>query len=177
MTKRKRKLKNRMLIAAGAAGILILIALLSGIIAPHDPYATNAELIRQAPSAEFLFGTDNLGRCVLSRVLVGARTTIAATFFLVAVSFAIGICVGMVCGYYGGIIDRKYVQTALERVDAADFAAELGSLAEHAVSMGAKIPGWLPRILAISKEAVDAAGEAIVHEHHDSQEGGSHETH
>jgi len=54
---------------------------------------------------------------------------------------------------------------------------ELGSLAEHAVNMGAKVPGWLPKILDISKEAVDAAGDAIVHEHHDSQEGGNHETH
>ena len=43
---------------------------------------------------------------------------------------------------------------------------ELGSLAEHAVNMGAKVPGWLPRILDISKEAVDAAGDAIVHENH-----------
>ena len=55
---------------------------------------------------------------------------------------------------------------------------ELGSLAEHAVNLGAKVPGWLIRILDISKEAVDAAGEAMTHEnHHDSQEGGSHETH
>lgn len=42
---------------------------------------------------------------------------------------------------------------------------ELGSLAEHAVSMGAKVPSWLPRILDISKEAVDAAAETITHEH------------
>ena len=44
---------------------------------------------------------------------------------------------------------------------------ELGSLAEHAVNMGAKVPGWLPRILDSSKNAVDAAGEAIAHEHHE----------
>lgn len=43
---------------------------------------------------------------------------------------------------------------------------ELGSLAEHAVNMGAPVPGWLPRILDISKEAVDAAGEAMTHENH-----------
>ena len=42
---------------------------------------------------------------------------------------------------------------------------ELGSLAEHAVSMGAKVPSWLPRILDISKDAVDAAAETITHEH------------
>lgn len=53
---------------------------------------------------------------------------------------------------------------------------ELGSLAEHAVNMGAKVPSWLPRILDISKEAVDAAGEAIIHEHHEHTEQ-NHETH
>ena len=42
---------------------------------------------------------------------------------------------------------------------------ELGSLAEHAVTMGAKVPSWLPRILDISKEAVDVAAEALAHEH------------
>lgn len=42
---------------------------------------------------------------------------------------------------------------------------ELGSLAEHAVSMGAKVPSWLPKILDISKDAVDAAAETIAHEH------------
>lgn len=47
---------------------------------------------------------------------------------------------------------------------------ELGSLAEHAVSMGAPVPTWLPRILDISKDAVDAAGDAMVHENH--HEGG-----
>lgn len=44
---------------------------------------------------------------------------------------------------------------------------ELGSLAEHAVSMGAPAPGWLPKILDISKDAVDAAGDAMTHENHD----------
>ena len=44
---------------------------------------------------------------------------------------------------------------------------ELGSLAEHAVSMGAPVPGWLPKILDISKEAVDVAGEAMAHETHE----------
>lgn len=47
---------------------------------------------------------------------------------------------------------------------------ELGSLAEHAVSMGAKVPGWLIRVLDISREVVDAAGEAMVHDAH--REGG-----
>ena len=48
---------------------------------------------------------------------------------------------------------------------------ELGSLAEHAVNMGAKVPSWLPRILDISKEAVDAAGEVMAHEAHAESHG------
>ena len=112
MDKRKRKLKSKIIIAAAFAGALVLIALLAGVIAPNDPYATNSALIRQAPSAQFLFGTDNLGRCVLSRVLVGARTTIASTFFLVAISFVIGIILGMLCGYYGGIVDDILMRIA-----------------------------------------------------------------
>ena len=97
--------KKKVILAATAAGILILIALFAQVIAPNDPYATNAALIRKAPSAAYWFGTDNLGRCVFSRVLYGARTTIAATFFLVAISFVVGTVIGMLCGYYGGIVD------------------------------------------------------------------------
>ena len=112
MTKKKKQLKRKVMIAAAAAIVLVLIALLSGVLAPNDPYATSAALIRQAPSAAYPFGTDNLGRCVLSRVLVGARTTIASTFFLVAISFVIGIIIGMLCGYYGGIVDDLLMRFA-----------------------------------------------------------------
>ena len=112
MDKRKKKLRRKVIIAAVAAGVLVLIALFSSVLAPNDPYATSAAMIRKAPCAQFLFGTDNLGRCVLSRVLVGARTTIASTFFLVAISFLIGIILGMLCGYYGGIVDDILMRIA-----------------------------------------------------------------
>ena len=112
MDRRKKILRRKVIIAAAAAGILVLIAVFSGVLAPNDPYATSAALIRKAPCAQFLFGTDNLGRCVLSRVLIGARTTIASTFFLVAVSFLIGIILGMLCGYYGGFIDDLLMRIA-----------------------------------------------------------------
>ena len=112
MSRKKQKLKTKVIIAAAFAGILILIALLPGAFAPNDPYATHAEMIRHAPTAEYPCGNDNLGRCVLSRVIFGARTTIAATFFLVAVSFVIGIILGMFCGYYGGFTDDLLMRLA-----------------------------------------------------------------
>ncbi len=112
MEKRKKALRRKVIIAAAFAGILVLIAVFSGVLAPNDPYATNAAMIRHAPTAEFPFGTDNLGRCIMSRVLIGARTTITATFLLVAISFVIGIIIGALCGYYGGVIDEILMRVA-----------------------------------------------------------------
>ena len=112
MKKEKKHLKKKMVLAAIAAGILIIIALLARMIAPNDPYETNAAMIRKAPCVQYIFGTDNLGRCVFSRVLYGARTTISATFLLVAVSFVIGTLVGTFSGYYGGIFDDILMRLA-----------------------------------------------------------------
>ena len=110
MTKKKislrTKLKRRMMVFAGLTLILILVSLLSPILMPHDPYQTNPLAMKQAPSAEYPFGTDYLGRDVLSRVLLGARTSIFSTLLLVVISFVIGTTVGIICGYYGGIVDN-----------------------------------------------------------------------
>ena len=112
MSKKKKHLRNRLILASAAAVILVIIAVFSSALAPNDPYASNALMIRQPPSAAYPFGTDNLGRCVFSRVLAGARTTIAATFFLVAISFVIGMTAGIISGYCGGLIDEIIMRLA-----------------------------------------------------------------
>ena len=93
--KTRRQLLIRIGIAAAIAMLLIVVVVFAGAFAPNDPYQTNAAFIRKPPCAEYPLGTDNLGRCVLSRVIYGGRTTIAATFFLVAVSFVIGTVIGI----------------------------------------------------------------------------------
>ena len=110
--KRKKINRIKVILSASVAVLLVLIALFASVIAPNDPYETCASAIRTAPSAEFLFGTDNLGRCVYSRVLYGARTTIAATFILVAISFIFGSFIGVLSGYYGGILDEITMRIA-----------------------------------------------------------------
>jgi peptide/nickel transport system permease protein len=92
--------------------LLILLAVFADRLVPHDPNATSALLIRRAPSAEYPFGTDSFGRCVFSRVLSGARTTIFATSFLVVITFAIGTVLGILSGYYGGFIDGIIMRIA-----------------------------------------------------------------
>jgi peptide/nickel transport system permease protein len=87
------------------AGSWILIAVFAPLIAPYDPLAQTANLF-QEPSAVHLFGTDELGRDVLSRVLWGARLSLPPAFFLVAAAVAIGGILGGIAGYFGGWVDE-----------------------------------------------------------------------
>ena len=102
----QRRARIKVAVIGAMCVLLILIAIFAKFLVPHDPNATSALMIRRAPSAEYPFGADSFGRCVLSRVLSGARTTIFATCFLVAVTFAVGTVLGIVCGYYGGAADE-----------------------------------------------------------------------
>ncbi|GAA3734967.1 peptide/nickel transport system permease protein [Spinactinospora alkalitolerans] len=94
------------------AGLLLLIALaaaLAPVIAPHPGDATGGTDPAQAllpPSAEHWFGTDHLGRDVLSRVLYGARIGPVIALLVVAVSVLVGTAVGLAAGYFGGWIDE-----------------------------------------------------------------------
>ena len=110
--KKKKRAKIKIIIIAALALLLIFCAVFAGILAPHDPSTPNAAAIRMAPCAEYPLGTDNLGRCVLSRVLYGGRITIAATFLLVLVSFVVGTLIGIFSGYYGGLLDKFLMRLA-----------------------------------------------------------------
>ncbi|MBQ7678835.1 MAG: ABC transporter permease [Butyrivibrio sp.] len=109
---KKKVIRIRIIIMTVLALLLVLVTTFADVFSPNDPYATSASAIRMAPCPAYPFGTDNLGRCVFARVLYGGRTTIAATFALVAVSFVIGTVIGMICGYYGGILDRVCMRVA-----------------------------------------------------------------
>ena len=69
-TRREKRLRNRIIATAVLALLIILATTFAGILAPNDPYATSASSIRMAPGAQYPFGTDNLGRCVFSRVAI-----------------------------------------------------------------------------------------------------------
>ena len=69
----------------------------------HRPYLSNA---LSPPSKEFLFGTDKYGRCLFSRVIVGAKTTMFSALGLVAIISTFGTIVGAICAYVGGKIDE-----------------------------------------------------------------------
>jgi peptide/nickel transport system permease protein len=100
---------------SAVAGLVVVcafvgIALAAPLIAPYDPVATSWGAIRKAPAAAHLFGTDELGRDVLSRVIFGARASLQAGVVSVLISLSLGIPIGLLAGYVGrwtdGVISR-----------------------------------------------------------------------
>ena len=80
----------------------IFLALAAPLLAPYDPIATSWGTIRKPPSAEFWFGTDEIGRDVLSRVIWGARASLMAGLVSVSISLSLGVPIGLLAGYVGG---------------------------------------------------------------------------
>lgn len=83
----------------------IVIALFAPSIAPQDPLETSWSAVRKAPSAQYLFGTDEIGRDVLSRVIWGARASLMAGLVSVCIAMALGVPIGLLAGYVGGWTD------------------------------------------------------------------------
>src|SRR6185437_12358925 len=83
----------------------ILLALFAPLVAPYDPIATSWTLVRKPPSALHWFGTDELGRDVLVRVVYGARASLLAGGISVGIALTIGVPLGLISGYRGGFID------------------------------------------------------------------------
>ncbi|MFR5356103.1 MAG: nickel transporter permease [Clostridia bacterium] len=102
---KKNRIRMKLIVFAGLAAALLLITIFAKYICPYDPYAQDLAQAMQPPSAAHLMGTDTYGRDMLSRVLIGAQTSISSTFALVAIITVFGTVVGIFCGYYGGIVD------------------------------------------------------------------------
>ncbi|WP_119292262.1 ABC transporter permease [Azohydromonas sediminis] len=102
-----RRLLRRKAAMLGLAVVLffVALALFAPWIAPHDPVATSWGAIRKPPSATHWFGTDELGRDVLSRVVWGTQASLLAGVVSVGISLLLGVPIGLVAGFFGGWID------------------------------------------------------------------------
>jgi len=83
----------------------ILLALLAPLISPYDAIATSWSLVRKPPTALHWFGTDELGRDILARVIYGARASLLAGLISVTIAMSIGVPLGLLAGYRGGFVD------------------------------------------------------------------------
>src|ERR1700738_5044115 len=83
----------------------IVLAVFAPLIAPYDPIATSWSLVRKPPSAAHWFGTDDLGRDILTRAIYGARASLMAGAISVGRALLVGVPFGLLSGYRGGFVD------------------------------------------------------------------------
>lgn len=108
------KLKKQKLAMFGfiIISIFVLAGIFAPILSPHDPYAVDLNKKLLKPGSEFLLGTDHLGRCILSRLIYGIRTSLSTAIAATALMLAIGVPLGIIAGYAGGWMDNVIMRLA-----------------------------------------------------------------
>lgn len=104
------KTKLRCIILVSFAILIILIAVFAPYITSYDPDKQELAKALMAPCKEHLFGTDRYGRDMLSRVIIGARSSVFSALSVVLVTTIFGAILGMGCGYYGGFWDNLFMR-------------------------------------------------------------------
>ena len=175
-----RQLAQRRVAVAGLAVVLFFIALaiLAPLISPYDPLATNWAAVRKPPSALHWFGTDEIGRDVLARVIWGSRASLLAGLVSVSLALAVGVPIGLVSGYLGGFVDGT-VMRVIDAMLAIPFlilaialAAFLGpSLANAMIAIGVSQTPIFARltrgqVLIVKHEDYIEAARAVGNPHH-----------
>ncbi len=106
------RVRARLIFFLVLAGLLVAVSLLAPLLCPNDPNATNAAAMNCAPCAAYPFGADRYGRCICSRVLMGARTSVFSAASLVGIAFVAGTALGMLAGWFGGVADAVVMRLA-----------------------------------------------------------------
>ena len=105
-----------LVVGAVASACIVVVALLAPLLAPFPGdagTATHPFTVLHAPSAQHWFGTDNVGRDILSRVLYGARISPLIAFIVLLIAGAIGIPLGLAAGYFGGWLDEVIMRVTV----------------------------------------------------------------
>ena len=109
---RRPRARGRVLLALGLAMLvgMLVVTLFGPLIAPHGAATTSPDSLA-GPSAAHWLGTDSIGRDVLSRLIIGGRTTLLITFVAVSIAVAAGLVLGLLSGYVGGLVDELIMRT------------------------------------------------------------------
>jgi ABC-type dipeptide/oligopeptide/nickel transport system permease subunit len=95
-------------VSAALIGVIVLTAIFADVLAPYDPLAAQPEIRLAAPSWEHPFGTDDIGRDVLSRVIHGSRISLWVGLLAVGIGTVVGMVIGLLCGYCEGRTDLVF---------------------------------------------------------------------
>jgi peptide/nickel transport system permease protein len=162
-------LKSNPLAVVGLTIIIVFIALslLAPFIAPYDPAAQSLGNRLAFPSAEHWFGTDELGRDILSRILYGGRVTLGMVIAVVVLVAPIGLAIGCIAGYFGGIVDTILMRVtdvflAFPRlILALAFVAALKPGVESAI-LAIALTAWPPYARLARAETMTVRGSDFV---------------
>lgn len=133
--------------------ISLLIAILAPLLTPHDPTEVFPDALRLPPSflsggnPSFFFGTDDIGRDLLSRLIYGSRISLSVGFSVVVLALTTGTFLGVISGFYGGMIDRAIMRLT-------DLIMSLPSILFAIVIVAVMGPGITNAIVAVSVVAV-----------------------
>lgn len=146
------------MIGASVLMLILAITLAAPWIAPHSPIETNALNALARPSATYPLGTDQFGRCLLSRLIWGGRVSLMVAFFVVVISLAVGSIIGAVAGFFGGWIGRAIVTCNDILLAFPSFLLALALVAARGNSLDSIIVAvaiaYIPRVAAVMRAVV-----------------------
>jgi ABC-type dipeptide/oligopeptide/nickel transport system permease subunit len=131
------------IVGAVVIGMMVVTALFAPLIAPYSPYYQDLNHIVQPPGSGHLMGTDDLGRDVLSRIIFGARISVAASILPVLIALGIGVPLGLLAGYFRSFWDEWIIMRVVDAMQAFPFLILALALAS---SLG---PGFSNAMIAI----------------------------
>lgn len=123
--------------------LLIFVAIFAPFIAPYDPVEQNYEAFTEPPSLQHPFGTDTLGRDVFSRVIFGSRYAVFLGIVIVGVQMVIGVSLGLIAGYYGGLVESFIMRLV-------DVSLSIPGVVLALAIAGMLGGGLIPLIIAVS---------------------------
>lgn len=170
----KRMVRNRAAVAAALFLLLLtLVAVFAEVIAPYDPLTPDFARIRQPPTPEHILGTDEVGRDILSRIIYGARISLYVGLVVQTASTVIGITLGLIAGYYGGLVDILIMRAvdimyAFPNFLFAVFMVSLLTPDTHSVILTLTLVGWpfsarlvRGQVLSVKKQEYVLAARAL----------------
>ncbi len=165
--------KKLRVVLGGWVIFIVVIAVVGPYVAPFSPLEINFSETLQSPSRTHLFGTDDMGRDVFSRILHGAPLSIKGAFAIVAAAVLIGTTLGLLAGFFGGIADTLVMRLADMFLSfpflvlAMAIAAALGPSLSHAI-MALIVIWWPPyarliraQVLAVKRKEFVSAAQAL----------------
>lgn len=123
--------------------LLLFTAIFADFIAPYEPAAQNYEALKEPPSLNHPFGTDQYGRDVFSRVVYGSRYAVFLGVVIVGIEMALGVTLGLIAGYYGGLVESTIMRVV-------DIALSMPALVLALAIAGMLGGGLFPLIVAVS---------------------------